>query len=422
MDKQSFKAIAIFCALGIVLIVSVDYALSMLGFSVSTIKIIHELKGWFFVFVTAVFASYLVTRKNRERSTAPTFLKQFSVATEQIVESIIVTDKNGIIKYVNPAFEKMTGYTRDEVIGKTPRVLKSGIHDQEFYRRLWDTISAGIIFRTEFTNRKKNGELIVEDRTISPIRNEKGEIIFFVASGLDSTERKRIEGELHSSQQQLRNLAANLHSHREQESARIAREIHDELGQSLTGLKIDLLWLLKKLGQDPSEIIPVIQNRVHEMASLIDETIGTVRRISTELRPSILDDFGLAAAIEWQAQEFEKKTTVRCELRFEPSTDFDLSKEYATTLFRIFQEALTNIIRHAEATQVVIELKKEDNTVFLEISDDGKGITEKQITHHTSLGILGMKERAYLFGGTVAFAANQPHGTRIRITLPLLLL
>jgi signal transduction histidine kinase len=229
---------------------------------------------------------------------------------------------------------------------------------------------------------------------------------------LDITERKRAEEQLKSSYEQLRALSARIQSIREEERTTIAREIHDELGQALTGLKMDLSWLRKKIPEE--ELIEKTQS----MLKLIDSTIQTVRKISTELRPGILDDLGLIAAIEWQAGDFQSRTGIKCE--FDSSLEeVALEREVSTAIFRIVQETLTNVVRHANATQVNIKVGEEDGILLVEIEDNGRGITGKEVSSPKSLGLLGMRERAHLFGGELEIKGTSGERTVVMVRIPL---
>jgi signal transduction histidine kinase len=199
---------------------------------------------------------------------------------------------------------------------------------------------------------------------------------------------------------------------REEERTRVAREIHDELGQALTAIKIDLASLIRDLPADKKQ-----ETKAESVLRLVDHTIESVRRISTELRPGILDDLGLVAAIEWAAEEFQARTGTSCRLHL-PENDIVIDTERATAIFRIFQETLTNIARHANATQVDITLSKDDGDIVLEVRDNGSGIAEEQLSTAGSLGILGMRERALLFGGEFTISGAAGKGTIVRARIP----
>ena len=227
-------------------------------------------------------------------------------------------------------------------------------------------------------------------------------------------ERKQTEEQLRSSKEQLRALSAHLQSIREEERTLIAREIHDELGQELTGLKMDLSWLIKRLSAGQEQLV----KKVESMLKLIDTTIQSVRRISTKLRPGVLDDLGLTAAIEWQAQDFQTRTMIQCEFRSNLK-EVDLDRDRSTTIFRILQETLTNVARHASATRVNIYLNEAAASLVLIVVDNGRGITEKEILDAKSLGLLGMRERALVFGGEVKISGAPGKGTTITLKIPL---
>lgn len=228
-------------------------------------------------------------------------------------------------------------------------------------------------------------------------------------------ERKRAEQQLEFSFTQVRALAAHLESIREEERARIAREIHDELGQALTGLKFDLAWLQKHLKQSA---LPQCQDKVCIMLELVDTTIQLGRKIAMELRPGILDDLGLVDALEWQAKEFAARTGIHCEFVSLP-TELPLDQARTTTLFRIFQETLTNVARHAQADQVSIELCAQPDRITLVMRDNGRGITEQEKQHLRSFGLLGMRERALSVGGTVLIHGQPGQGTAVTVHVPV---
>jgi len=227
-------------------------------------------------------------------------------------------------------------------------------------------------------------------------------------------ERALAEVQLRNSEVQLRALAGRLISIREEERARIAREIHDELGQVLTGLKMDVTWLAKRLAGAEEPLV----EKADAMCRLIDSTMHLIRRISTGLRPEILDEMGLVAAFEWQAKEFQKRMGIRCRLKL-PKEQVDLDRELSTAVFRIFQEILTNIARHAKASGVDANLSITDELLRLKVTDDGIGISESQIRGHKSLGLLGMQERAQQFGGEVDIQGVAGRGTTVSVEIPM---
>jgi signal transduction histidine kinase len=230
----------------------------------------------------------------------------------------------------------------------------------------------------------------------------------------DRRERQRAEDKLRRSLDQLRALTTYLQYVREEERTRIAREVHDELGQALTGLKLDMSWIASKLGKSAKPV----QQKVKTMVDHIDSTIQTVRRIATELRPGILDSLGLIAAMEWQANEFQSRTGIPCVVTTTlEETIWD--QDITTVFFRIYQETLTNIIRHAKATRVAVRLDQDDDTLVMTVSDNGRGISEEEMASTRSLGLLGMRERAMLVGGEVTLQGAPGKGTTVTLRVPL---
>jgi signal transduction histidine kinase len=229
----------------------------------------------------------------------------------------------------------------------------------------------------------------------------------------ERAERRRAQQQLHDSREQLHALTVYLQYVREEERIRIAREVHDELGQALTALKLQLTWLSRHL---PVEL-KSLHDRAMAMSGQIDETVQAVRRIATELRPAVLDNAGLQAAIEWQAAQFEKQTRIQCRVKSrvqQPVWDQDLN----TAFFRIFQEALTNVVRHAEATRVDVNLMEVSGWLVLQIKDNGRGISETEETNMRSIGLLGMRERAGMLGGEVRVRGSPGGGTTVSVRIP----
>jgi signal transduction histidine kinase len=227
-------------------------------------------------------------------------------------------------------------------------------------------------------------------------------------------ERALSEQRLRSSEENLRALAAHLQSVREEERIHIAREIHDELGQALTGLKFDLNSLAKSFEKDPAT---ARAEKQQALGLAIDRIINSVRRIASGLRPEVLDEIGLAAAFEWQAREFQRRTGIRCNVNI--ATRFaDPDKERSTALFRIFQELLTNVARHANATRVNVSLGESEAALALTVEDNGRGIKENEIESPRSLGFLGLRERVLAFGGTIDIKGDQGKGTKVSVSVP----
>ncbi|HEU4388337.1 MAG TPA: PAS domain S-box protein [Blastocatellia bacterium] len=342
--------------------------------------------------------------------------ERFRAIAESIPVSILIS--NGpTITYANPANETLSGYARDEMARLE---IWAAVHPdmREAAKERVEARQRGeaIPTRFDFKFLTKSGQVRWAYSSNTPITYQgKPSILTAV---LDITERKQAEEQLLATSEQLRALTASLTSAREEEGIRIAREIHDELGSGLTSLRWDLEGFDKDLSGkvDPLHL-PALREKIESMVKQTDATIGTVRRIASELRPSVLDDLGLAEAIEWQAQQFQARTGIVCSYT-RPRDDFELNPEQSTAVFRIFQEALTNVLRHAEATKVDIVVKETGDDLVLTVSDDGKGITEDQILATQSLGLVGMRERAHLVGGDISISGAEGKGTVLEVRIP----
>lgn len=259
-----------------------------------------------------------------------------------------------------------------------------------------------------------NGEVRIIHSRGNVVSDEQEIPVRMFGTAQDVTERMLAQEQLKSSNEKLRALAARLQSVREEESLRIAREIHDELGGALTGLKMDLSWLGNKLLKPDDE---AAQQQLKQISGYIDETIQKVRDIATELRPSVLDDLGLAAAIEWQAREFQRRTKIECRI-ISLEEEIAISAEKSAAVFRILQELLTNAARHARATLIEIIVEEHDDELLLKVSDNGRGIEEHEIADPKSLGLLGLRERAIVFGGRVEIIGTEGAGTTVTVSIP----
>jgi PAS domain S-box-containing protein len=330
--------------------------------------------------------------------------------TEEILER---TMQYSYMAECNLAFARNLGFsTLEEVVGRPLRDLIPS-SDQERLSSIRSAIQGGLRSRTqEFRGLDKAGNCKYFLRTEIPII-ENGMWVRAWGITRDITELKQAEEERLRSLEQLRALAGRLQSIREEERKRVAREIHDQLGQALTAIKIDFSSLIRELAageKQPSK-------RTASILQLVDESIHSVRRIATELRPGILDDLGLVAAIEWAGEDFESRTGTQCRLDLPPES-IAVDAERATAIFRIFQETLTNVARHADASLVDVRLAKEDGDLTLEVHDNGKGISEDKLLNGKSLGILGMRERAMLLGGELTISGPPGSGTTVRVRIP----
>ncbi len=336
---------------------------------------------------------------------------------EHAGEMILITDRAGTIEYVNPAFENVTELQSNEVLGKNPRVLKSGKHAKKFYKEMWDTITRGKVWKGIITNKKKSGELYEEEMIITPLKDMDGKITRFVSSGRDITERIHIQNKLQDSEERLRKLAVHLQNIREEERTSLAREIHDELGQLLTAMKMDIQSLMKSIPSDQKALLEKT-NSIDDMISL---SLSTVRKISSDLRPAILDHLGLMPAIKWQIKEFKKRTNINCKLIL-PKKEISVDNERSTAVYRLLQEALTNITRHSNASKVKVRIAQKDNMVILEVSDNGRGITREQKSNESTYGLIGMRERVSQWHGSIEINGKKGKGTSLIAKIPLKLL
>jgi PAS domain S-box-containing protein len=250
------------------------------------------------------------------------------------------------------------------------------------------------------------------------VSDEDGNTIRVFGATQDVTELKRAEEKLKSTSAQLRALSARIHSAKEEEGTRIARELHDELGSALTSLRWSLDEIESVLSASATGEADIVREKIAAMTTLIQSTLQTVRRISSELRPGILDEVGLIGAIEWEAQQFEARTGILCYFDAREE-NVRLTREQSTALFRIFQETLTNVLRHAKATRVDIAAEEREGEFVLTIKDNGRGIIDAEKSGEKSLGLLGMRERAYLIGGEVNITGVAGRGTVVTVRVPV---
>jgi len=323
--------------------------------------------------------------------------------------------------YLSPVYENLTGVSRQDRYrhqDHQPFLEMIVPEDRESMAEVMRQ-GTGEEFDIEFRIRRPDGSVRwIRDRGF-PIRDESGTICRMGGVAEDITDRKEAEDRLKASSEQLRALSASLQSARETEAARIAHQIHDELGGIPTGLRWELESLEKMIHQAGDEgQRKVMRDKLAAMIGLTDTTINVVRRIASELRPSILDDLGLLEAIEWQTQQFQGRTGIQCHCDCALHS-IPLGDQQSTAVFRIVQEALTNILRHAQATSVGVAMKEEDETFILTVTDNGRGITQSETVSRNSLGLLGMQERAHLIGGRVDIAGLKGTGTTLRVRVPL---
>ncbi len=323
-------------------------------------------------------------------------------------------NRDGIIIDCNETEAKMLGYSKEEVIGRPVADFQTEESRKIYENERITLTSHKALFGLEREFVRKDGTAFPATQNVFIEVDDKGGLVRTKTITRDVTEHKRTEAELRRSREELRNLSAHIESTREEERGKIAREIHDELGQTLSKLKLDLAWLKKRLSPDQDPLA----EKTDTMSNLVDGTIRAVQRISSELRPGVLDFLGLSAAIEWQAREFRDRTGIQCDIDITPDLTVE-DRNVATAVFRIFQEMLTNIMRHAQASCVNVVLKQEEDGVTIEVRDNGIGIPEPKISAPSSFGLMGIRERARFLGGNVSIASAPQQGTTVMVHIPL---
>lgn len=301
--------------------------------------------------------------------------------------------------------------TQGELLGKTPAQFFA--HDLDGAKARWREFFDRGHIHTETVERRLDG---------SPMRIEGDYMVIYDADGRiaghfgiqrDVTDRFVANEQVRISRQQLRALARRLQRVREEERTSIAREIHDELGQALTGLKLDIAWMRGRLPRDNE-----LKRQCASILQRIDQSLSAVRRIATELRPSVLDQLGLSAALEWQGQEFASRSGIEVVTQLAADGD-TLPDDLSSSAFRIAQESLTNVARHAKATRVTITLRQTPELLTLEVSDNGIGFRPERLEGTASLGVLGMRERAMACGGEFSITCERGRGTTVLLSVPL---
>jgi PAS domain S-box-containing protein len=319
-------------------------------------------------------------------------------------------DQNGKFIRWNKQLEIVTGYSGKEISKMHPTQLFEGEDVKYIEERIAKVFAEGVA--------DAEADFVFKDGSRKPYYFKAILVDFegqpcLLGTGIDISDRKKAEMELTDSYKAIRKLTSHLQNVREEDRAHIAREIHDELGQQLTVLKMDVSWVNKKLGTTDE----LIKQKMKDLLVMLDETVKTVRRISSELRPSLLDDLGLTAAMEWQLHEFKKRSGIKTSFSA-PELEIKLPDMIKTGLFRIFQESLTNVVRHSYAKKLKISLEHKDSNFVLTIADDGKGFDKDKVANKRTLGILGMKERTSMIGGIYDISSTPGKGTTVVVSIP----
>ena len=332
-------------------------------------------------------------------------------------DAIITMNQKGEIRGWNQRATMIFGWHADEVIGKRlADIIIPPQHRKDHTKGLERFLATGIAKvlnqEIQMSALRQDGTEFPVEFSISAIKDEESYI--FTGIIRDITERNRAEMDLLNTREELRNLSNRLQSIREEEKTHIAREIHDELGQCLTALKFDLVWINKNVFQPDALIV----EKIKSMTDLIENTIQMVQRIASELRPQILDILGLCEAIKWLAKGFQKRTGIPCEITIHPD-QINLDPECATAFFRIYQETLTNVARHANASLVQSSLEQKGNQLVLKVKDNGNGMDIRKAESPESFGLIGIRERILVFGGETSIQSNRGEGTLITISMPI---
>jgi len=351
-----------------------------------------------------------------EQKEAQSKLAELEALEASILESIphaVIGLREKKIFFANDGVEKVFGWKPKELIDQEPQLLYRSLEEFEVIDRLlYSTLERRRTFAVEYPCRRKDGAEI--QCTISAARiGERLEHQSIVVTFENITYRKQFEKEIELSRGRLRDLSMHLQTVREKERTRIARELHDELGQLLTALNTGIILLKKKIPPEQ----PHLSERTQSMKELIDMTMQTVKRIYMDLRPGMLDHLGLPVAMDWQCQEFQKRTGIQCVVDVEPE-DMEPSKDASITVFRILQETLTNVAKHSKATRVHVSLREVEDDLELVVTDNGRGIREEDLHKPKSFGLLGIRERVDFRGGEVKISGKKGKGTTVTVRMP----
>ncbi|MDR3368972.1 PAS domain S-box protein [Rhodoferax sp.] len=375
--------------------------------------------GGVLVSLFTVFVAVFLIGKLKSRALLAHALKDatglYQQTVDSVMDAIVAIDEAQHIVLLNPAAEKMFGYTASELMGQHfERLMPErarNLHEEHINRFAdSDESSRTMAPQMEITGLRSNGEEFPIESTIS--RSMVGGRLQMTAVLRDVTDRRRAQRELQQVNKQLRQLTSSLQSVREQERKRLSSELHDDLGQQLTGLKLSLSWLTNRLRDGRAATLDMVD----DMRGLVDTAIGSVRRISSELRPLILEDLGFEEAIAWHCQDFEKRSKIKVILNVSGTQDIT-GDDLITALFRIVQESLTNVVKHAQATQVNIDVVALKNELVLTVADNGQGLAYP--LREGGIGLVSMRERAISIGAIFKVSSSPGQGTMIELIIPM---
>jgi PAS domain S-box-containing protein len=362
--------------------------------------------------IGATTVAFDITERTRAEEALRESEEKYRQLFDQSIAPISLVSPDGRLIEANDAWFRLLGYSREDMVSfRAANLFPSPEMREDLLRRLLDS---GSLVDDESRVKTKDGTLIDVLRSMSIRYNPDGSVFGFQTVLRDVTELKHTRDELFASREQLRRLALRIQEAREEERTTIAQELHNHFGQQLTALRLDLDSLTRS-GPPEGDTALV---RIRGIKQLVDRMSQEVRRLISEMRPGMLDDLGLCAAIEWQAGQFSERTGIACGFIL-TADDARLPATASTALFRVLQELLSNVARHARATSVNVSLTSDSDSVCLRVADNGRGITDEELGSSTSLGILGMRERIRACKGTVDFHSKPGMGTTVTITVPI---
>ena len=368
--------------------------------------------------ISAISAIRDITDRKRVEEALKQSEERTRLILDHAYDAFVAMDGQGVITAWNTQAERIFGWPRAEAVGRLvadtilpPRFREAHLRGLQ---RFIDTGEGTILNkRIEMTALRRDGTEFPIEFSVTPLKH--GNSYSFNAFIADITERQRVLDRLQQSHAQLRDLAARLEVVREEERARMAHEIHDELGQALTSLKLDIAWVKRQVG----EASPALLEKLDAASKLTDATIQTVRNIATKLRPVVLDQLGLLPAIEWLVGEFRSRTGIPCKLNLH-LRQVRMDQDRSTAVFRIVQELLTNIARHAGASRVTVTARESAGRLMIEVMDNGRGITEAELADPKAIGLIGMRQRASLFDGETTITGTPGQGTTVTVAMPFI--
>jgi PAS domain S-box-containing protein len=379
--------------------------------------VIVVVTGGLTLLLMAVLIGVGISLKRREVLELHAIEDRLASIVETAMDAIIAMDESHRVILFNQAAEKIFGRPRESVIGQKLEMLLPERFRSGHPRHVAQFGTTGVTNRRmggalPLLALRANGEEFPIDASISQ-QGDPGHKVFTVILR-DVTLRVQSDRALEQSREEIRELATVSQAAREQERSRVARELHDEIGGSLTALKMDTAWIQERLPAGES----ALDEKLAIMRNMLDNTVAATRRISSDLRPMMLDDLGLVPAAEWLAHDFQRRTGINCELAI-ALPDIEVSDEQATAVFRILQESLTNIAKHANATQAEVTLDVEDETLVLTVRDNGRGFDTTGPRAPRSFGLVSMRERVYLLDGKVTIESSPRDGTIVEARVPL---